>query len=128
MSKHAIIVIKDENKYLQYYDERWNSYLFPNCKVYEDEKSDVINYLKESFNLKEDNIECNYIGYKKHSKFSVSHNMEKEYEHYFYSVKFINTKIDYSKYKWFSYEELINDVRIMKVNSDIVNYIKEFQI
>ena len=32
--KHAIIIIKNEkNKYLQYYDNRWESYLFPNCKI-----------------------------------------------------------------------------------------------
>ena len=34
MGKHAIIIIKNkENKYLQYYDERWQSYLFLNCKI-----------------------------------------------------------------------------------------------
>ena len=33
MSKHAIIVIKNNNKYLQYYDLRWDSYLFLNCKL-----------------------------------------------------------------------------------------------
>ena len=33
MGEHAIIVIKNENsKYLQYFDEGWNSYLFLNCK------------------------------------------------------------------------------------------------
>lgn len=31
---HAIIIIKNEKgEYLQYYDERWNSYLFLNCKL-----------------------------------------------------------------------------------------------
>ena len=35
-SRHAIIVIKNnENKYLQYYDERWDSYLFLNCKLHD---------------------------------------------------------------------------------------------
>lgn len=36
MSTHAIIIIKNENdEYLQCYDERWNSYLFLNCKLYD---------------------------------------------------------------------------------------------
>ena len=33
---HSIIVIKNENgEYLQYYDNIWNSLLFPNCKLEE---------------------------------------------------------------------------------------------
>ena len=32
--KFAIIIIKNKNnEYLQYYDERWNSYLFLNCRI-----------------------------------------------------------------------------------------------
>ena len=31
---HAIIIIKNEEReYLQYYDNRWNSYLFLNLKM-----------------------------------------------------------------------------------------------
>ena len=31
---HAIIIIKiEEGEYLQYYDNRWNSYLFLNLKI-----------------------------------------------------------------------------------------------
>ena len=34
MGKHAIIVIKNtNNEYLQYYDNRWKSNLFLNCKL-----------------------------------------------------------------------------------------------
>ena len=34
MGIHSIIVIKNEkNEYLQYYDEKWKSYLFLNCKL-----------------------------------------------------------------------------------------------
>lgn len=33
MGKHAIMVIKNnKNEYLQYFDNKWNSYLFLNCK------------------------------------------------------------------------------------------------
>ena len=31
--KHTILIIKNKDKYLQYFDERWNSYLFLNTKV-----------------------------------------------------------------------------------------------
>ena len=34
MGKHSIIVIKNKkNEYLQYFDKKWNSYLFMNCKM-----------------------------------------------------------------------------------------------
>ena len=34
MGIHSIIVIKNaQGKYLQYFDKRWNCYLFPNCKL-----------------------------------------------------------------------------------------------
>ena len=46
--KHAIIIIKnEENKYLQYYDNRWESYLFPNCKI--NDKTDY-DKIKEELN------------------------------------------------------------------------------
>lgn len=33
MGKHAIIVIKNNrHEYLRYFDNKWNSYLFLNCK------------------------------------------------------------------------------------------------
>ena len=45
-SRHAIIVIKNkENKYLQYYDERWDSYLFLNCKLYDDNNNRLVRKL-----------------------------------------------------------------------------------
>ena len=34
MHKHSIIIIKnEENEYLQYFDKKWNSYLFLNSKM-----------------------------------------------------------------------------------------------
>ena len=37
-------------------------------------------------------------------------------------------EIDGIKYKWFSYSDLLNDKRIQEVNSDIVQFIKEFNM
>lgn len=53
MGKHAIIVIKNEkNKYLQYFDKKWNSYLFLNCKMKNKEDIDSINSeLKKSLGI-----------------------------------------------------------------------------
>lgn len=83
--------------------------------------------------LSKDNIECKYLGDKVHKKYSESAKIEKEYHHFFYCIdikdmpnimkdkKFIT---DYVTYSWYSLSELENDSRIMRVNSDIVSYVK----
>jgi len=127
MGKHAIIIIKNkENKYLQYYDERWQSYLFLNCKIDGAEDIDIIQKnVEDTLGLKD--IKCNYLGMKKHTKFSESAQIEKEYEHYFYKIETTDELDNLTdNYKWFSYDELKNDERIQKVNSDIVGFVKEF--
>ena len=59
--KHAIIIIKNEkNKYLQYYDNRWESYLFPNCKI--NDKTDYDKIKEEIFGKY--GIKINDINYK----------------------------------------------------------------
>lgn len=131
--RHAIIVVKNsESEYLQYFDERWNSYLFLNCKV-KDEKdiNEIQNEITKKLNIC--NAEILYKFNKLHTKFSESDKIEKEYRHYFYEVnikefnevmnskEFDNNEV---KFKWYSYDELLQDKRIQKVNSDVVDFIK----
>ncbi len=139
MGKHAIIVIKnDNNEYLQYLDNRWNSLLFPNCKLNEDFKSDdILEYISNKLGISKEKIECEYVGEKIHTKFSESAQRNKEYHHYFYNVKIKELPdkmkdkkfcLDEETYTWYSYSELENDTRIQQVNSDIVSFIKEFNM
>lgn len=138
MSKHSIIVIKNnKNEYLQYYDVRWNSYLFLNCKLNDDFNEKFINeYISKILNIDIDKINSKFISKKVHTKFSESAKKEKEYEHYFYNVTIKNISdlssknfiINDVKYCWYSYDELLNDERIQKVNSDIVSFIKDFNL
>lgn len=134
MGNHAIGAIKNEkNQYLQYFDKRWNSWLFINCKLPNGDDSEAIkeeiqNKLKIDKNL----IEARCVGYKRHRKFSESAKKEKEYVHYFYDIH-LNTRlnlddfeIDGILYKWYTYEELMNDSRIQKVNGDVIGFMKEF--
>ena len=60
--------------------------------------------------------------------------VEKEYVHYFYNVN-LDTELNNNdfeingiKFKWFSYNDLLNDERIQKVNDDVVGFIKEFNL
>jgi hypothetical protein len=139
MGKHAIIVIRNEkNEYLQYFDQNWNSYLFLNCKL-EDNFSDenIIENVSKQLKIDEKEIKCTYVAEKTHKKFSESAKKEKEYQHYFYSVsiknmpdimKKSNFVINDKQYLWFTLGKLESDERIQKVNSDIVNYVKELEM
>ena len=126
MALHAIIIIKNKEKYLQYYDERWDSYLFPNMKLKKQFTDiDIIEFVENNLNKKV--IDCTFIKNIIHSKYSVSHKEVREYNHYFYLVNIDNYDFD-NTYKFFSMDELKNNKRIMEVNSDIVSYIEEMNL
>ena len=134
---HSIIIIKNKNgEYLQYFDTKWDSYLFPNCKLISNNHEELINqYLIQNFDfLKDIKYSINYVMDKIHIKFSESAKVNKEYHHYFYSIDLqsipstmtsktftINDKV----FKWFSLTEMLEDKRIQQVNSDIVGFIKD---
>lgn len=138
MGKHAIITIKNKKgEYLQYFDERWKSFLFPNCKLINDNHKELIlECLKDKFNLNFTDIKINYLTDKIHEKFSESDKIIKEYHHYFYQIQylelpnqlknktFINNNI---RFAWLSLNELESDERIQEVNLDIVGFIKEME-
>lgn len=129
--RHAIIVICDKSgNYLQYYEKKWDSFLFLNCKI--EDEDDTTKVENEVFNkLKVNTINIKYVFSKIHTKFSVKDKCDKEYHHYFYRVmvdldKFKDREFNINgvDFKWFSNDELLNDKRIMEVNSDIVEYLK----
>lgn len=122
MNIHAIIIIKYNNKYLQYYDKRWDSLLFLNTKLNEEfTDMDIINYVEKTLDKKV--INCIFSKYIEHSKYSISHNEMRNYKHYFYIVKLDDYNVD-NDYKYLSIEELENNKRAMEVNSDIINIVK----
>ena len=107
---HSIILIKKNNKFLNYYDERWKIYLFPNLK------GNSIEEIKKKYNT--DNVK--FIFDKVHDKYSVSHNEIRTYHHYFYEV---DTDIDG---EYFSLEELLDNSNVRKYNRDIIKYIDNY--
>ena len=109
-SVHSIIIIKRGNKYLNYFDDRWNMYLFPNIS------GNNINDIKNKYN----SSNVRYLFDKVHEKFSISHNEDKLYHHFFYEVE---CDIDG---EYFTLDELLNDFKVKKYNSDIIEYIKDY--
>lgn len=139
MNTHSIIIIKNEkNEYLQYYDKKWNCYLFLNSKMENKENMESIyNKIKEMLNIEKEDVEISFVGEKIHKKFSESDKIEKEYQQFFYKVNILKNIEEFNKkefqcfnikYKWFSFKEFENDERIQKVNSDIIQFVKLFDI
>ena len=133
---HSILIINNnKNEYLQYFDNRWDSFLFPNCKLTNENHKELINqYLIQNFSfLSTEKYEINYIMDKIHTKFSESAEVNKEYHHYFYNIQMADMpkimqnstfKMNDITFKWFNLNELENDERIQKINSDIVSFVK----
>ena len=109
-SIHSIIIIKKENKYLNYFDNRWNMYLFPNLK------RNNIDTIKDYYQT--DNVKLLFD--KVHEKYSVPNKKIKTYHHYFYEVK---EKVEG---EYFTLEELLTLPNVEKYNSDIITFIKEY--
>lgn len=107
---HSIIIIKKNGKYLNYYDESWGVYLFPNIK------GNNIEMIKSKYNT--NNVKLLFD--KVHNKYSVPHNEIRTYHHYFYEVD-ANVEGEY-----FSLEELLNNNKVKEYNADIIEYIKEY--
>ncbi len=133
---HAIIIIKnDKGEFLQYFDNRWNSFLFPNCKLIHNNHSQIIlDSLIQKFNLTFNNVNIKYVMDKIHEKHSESSGTIKQYHHYFYildtptipnNIAHNNFVINNTQFAWYSLDRLQSDKRIQEVNSDIVDFIKQ---
>ena len=134
--KHTILIIKNKDKYLQYFDERWNSYLFLNTKVQGSvNEKELIKFIEERFNIKDVTLEYKFD--KVHSKYSPTANKEKTYHHYFYLVKANIPEEDFTmdniNYKWLSMNYLETDKKIIEeiegvkdTSSDLINKYKSY--
>lgn len=107
---HSIIIIKKGDKYLNYFDDRWGMYLFPNIK------GNDIEIIKDMYGT--DKVK--FLFDKVHNKYSVSHDEIRTYHHYFYEV---DTEVDG---EYFMLGELLKDSKIKENNEDIIKYIEEF--
>lgn len=132
--RHAIIIIKNKDgQYLQIFQDTWSSYLFLNCKIEDENDIYSINRcIKETLDAEPISIEYKFD--KIHTKFSEKDKINKEYHHYFFiiDIDLASSLGEFEKngnhFRWFSYEELLNDKRIQQVNGDIVGFIKDISL
>lgn len=136
---HSIVAVKntfDEfpNKFLMYYDTRWNAYLFLNFKDNTNNESFIISGVSNKLKIKKEDIKVSYIAQNVSEKRSESHHENRIYSHKLYLAsvaafpdvaKQNAFEIDGVQYCWMSISEMENDPRIMEVNADIVQFVKD---
>ena len=136
---HSIVAIKDTfneypNRFLLYYDARWKCYLFPNFKDNADNESFIKEGISNKLKVKADGIDMMFLTRKRQQKYSESHKENRTYLHSVYKAtikKFPTAErtdefdMDGVKYRWMSIPEMESDDRIQKVNSDVVQLVKE---
>jgi hypothetical protein len=135
---HSIIVIKDSfskypNRFLLYFDPRWSCDLFLNFKENINNENFIISSISNRLKIDVADISISYIAQNIHEKYSVSHDENRVYCHRLYLVSIKNFpsnmkkgtfKVDGISYKWMSLSEMEENPRIMEVNSDIVQFVK----
>lgn len=137
---HSLVAIRNTfdnttDKFLVYYDERWDCKLFPNYKTVDsDNESSLIDYISADLGCDKRKISCKYITSRIQEKYSYSHNENRTYHHRLYeiSISHFPEKITYNDfsingrhYYWMSIPEMENDTNIMKKNKEVVDFIKE---
>lgn len=140
---HSIILIKDDfsknpNRFLVYYDVRWNCKLFVNFHTAGNSDTENIQNINKHIRaeLKTPPLSCVYLFDKLHSKYSASAKRNKYYHHKFYKLILSNNNvtcqdnftIDGKDFSWMSIAQMEKDKEIMAKNSDIVNFVKEANI
>lgn len=137
---HSLVIIKDDadsgkQRFLVYYDERWDCKLFPNYKT-QDRKNEqfLIDQVSADLNIDKDEITCTYLSSRIQEKYSVSHCENRTYNHRLYEIKIrdincINHENDFVKnerhYYWMTLSDMEKDENILNKNLEVVDFVKE---
>lgn len=139
----SIIAIKDTfnsypNKFLLYYDERWDCKFFFSYRTLDDDNKNIKNIktrLSNELKTPIKSINVDYITENIYQKYSVSDKIQKMYDHKIYYAKIskfndeLKNKhfiIDGKKFYWMTIQEMESDPNIIEKNLDIVNLVKKF--
>lgn len=128
--RFTLAVIKDKNHYLLKYDKRWRSWLFPYTKADTDEA--FFDFLRHEVGIEP--VEITKRTETDVTKESVSAGMTKTYHHTFCQVSFTGRTdkkkyvFDGTKYKWFTFDQMKQNKRIMDTNSETVDYVESLFI
>lgn len=135
---YSLVAIKDTfnkypNRFLVYYDERWDCKFFPSYKTIDNNEDNIKARLSGELKVDSEKISVKFNTFEIHKKYSVSHNEERVYEHRVYSAQLEEFtdmmrqdefEIDGKTFFWMTINDMEKDERIMEVNSDVVGLIK----
>ena len=139
---HSLAIIRNifeetPDKYLLYFDERWQCRLFLNWKSKENQEEDLENIKKQlsaELQIDAEAIQGQLWFEQVHEKYSVSADKNKWYHHSFYEVQISefpdwvkqpDFEVNGKHFYWMSIAEMEADPRIMEVNADIIGMVKE---
>lgn len=136
---HSIVAIKDTfnpypNRFLLYFDERWGCKFFFSFKTSENDAENIKLRLSSELQVDPSDISVTYKTHRIQTKHSVSHNEERTYDHSLYSAEISHFpedsmqnefEINGKKFYWMSISEMEQDKTIMKINSDVVGFVKD---
>ena len=128
--KFSLVILKDnQNRFLLKYDKRWKTYLFPYLRTTAENEKSVLNFVIKNIGFQAKRIIKELE--KEETKHSVSNNMTKTYHHTFCEIevepfeKKNVFKFNGSKFKWFSFDEMKCDKKIMERNAETVKFVEE---
>ena len=88
LHEFSLLAIVDSNgRYLQMFDHRWNSWLFPYTRSTDNNKADMDKFASK---LLTNEVLTEYVTCSKHCKYSVSDNVYKIYNHKLYKLSLNN--------------------------------------
>lgn len=137
--RFSIVAVKDTfnqypNRFLLYYDERWDCKFFFSYKTVDNDTDNIITKLSNELKVDRSNIKIDFKTEQIQQKYSVSHNEDRVYDHRVYSAEISKFRrgltadefeIDGKKYYWMTIQDMERDERIKEVNLDVVSLIKE---
>lgn len=126
-----VAVSRNDHRFLQAFDQRWNSWLFPYFRSSENNRENIDREVSNLFHI---DVETSYVAHTNHCKYSNSDDVYKIYNHKLYklaldpipeSMQADEFELDGKKYKWLSISEMEDDSDIMAVNDDVVAFVKK---
>ena len=128
----SLAAIKNNNRFLQIYDNRWKCWLFPYFRSTQNNNKENIDL--SISNLLKIQLSTKYIAQAKHCKYSVSDGVYKIYNHKLYMIRLDELpeymdkdefEIGDKVFKWLSIGEMEEDFDIMSKNDDVIAFVKK---
>lgn len=140
MHSHSLVAIRDRfseqgNRFLVYYDERWDCKLFLNYKTTDrNNEESLIDSVSADLGIDKETMKCTYISSRVQEKYSVSHDENRIYSHRLYEITLTkypkgleqdNFVVNKKHYYWMSIQDMESDENICKKNREVVDFVKE---